>query len=59
MSQVKSPRDIVKVVDVDWGASDRPVLATVDGCLRVMDMNLKTSNSPICQYCTKGEVKID
>ncbi|XP_047483248.1 WD repeat-containing protein 11-like [Penaeus chinensis] len=56
VSQVKSPRDIVKVVDVDWGASDRPVLATVDGCLRVMDMNLKTSNSPICQYCTKDPI---
>ena len=55
MSQVKSPRDIVKVVDVDWGASDRPVLATIDGCLRVMDMSLKLSSSHIYMYCTKGK----
>lgn len=56
VSQVKSPRDIVKVVDVDWGASDRPVLATIDGCLRVMDMALKSSNAPVYQYCTKEPI---
>ncbi|KAK7074520.1 WD repeat-containing protein 11 [Halocaridina rubra] len=56
VSQVKSPRDIVKVVDVDWGASDRPVLATVDGCLRIMDMTLKASSSPIFHYCTKDPI---
>ncbi|XP_053654760.2 WD repeat-containing protein 11 isoform X1 [Cherax quadricarinatus] len=56
VSQVKSPRDIVKVVDVDWGASDRPVLATIDGCLRVMDMALKSSSTPIYQYCTKEPI---
>ncbi|KAG7176660.1 WD repeat-containing protein 11-like [Homarus americanus] len=56
VSQIKSPRDIVKVVDVDWGASDRPVLATIDGCLRVMDMALKSSSTPIYQYCTKEPI---
>ncbi|XP_066990609.1 WD repeat-containing protein 11-like isoform X1 [Macrobrachium rosenbergii] len=56
VSQVKSPRDIVKVVDVDWGASDRPVLATIDGCLRVLDMSLKVSSSPIFLYFTKDPI---
>ncbi|XP_063852322.1 WD repeat-containing protein 11-like isoform X2 [Scylla paramamosain] len=56
VSQVKTPRDMVKVVDADWGASDRPVLATVDGCLRVMDMALRLSNSPLHHYCTKEAI---
>ena len=55
ISQLKSPKDFVKIVDIDWGASDRPVLATVDGCIRVMDMTLKTSESPISHYCCKGK----
>ena len=55
VSQVKTPKDMVKVVDADWGASDRPVLATVDGCIRVMDMGMRTSNSPLHTYSTKGE----
>ncbi|CAL4175372.1 unnamed protein product [Meganyctiphanes norvegica] len=56
VSQLKSPRDIVKICDIDWSASDRPILATMDGSLKVMDMMLKTSNSPITQYCSEDTI---
>lgn len=45
---------MVKVLDVDWAASDKPILATQDGCLRVMDMSLTTSCSPIVDYEFQG-----
>lgn len=38
VTSVKSPKDRAKVVDVDWAASDRPVLACADGCLHIMDL---------------------
>nr|CAD7432286.1 unnamed protein product [Timema monikensis] len=50
ISQLKCPKDMVKVLDIDWAASDKPVLATQDGCLRVMDMMLTASFSPIIDY---------
>lgn len=46
---------MVKVIDIDWAASDKPVLSTQDGCLRVMDMGLTTSSSPILDYEFNGE----
>lgn len=45
---------MVKVLDIDWGASDKPVLATQDGCLRIMDMILATSYSPLMDYELQG-----
>lgn len=50
ISQLKCPKDMVKVLDIDWAASDKPVLATQDGCLRIMDMILATSYSPLMDY---------
>ncbi|XP_063221643.1 WD repeat-containing protein 11-like [Bacillus rossius redtenbacheri] len=50
ISQLKCPKDMVKVLDIDWAASDKPVLATQDGCLRIMDMTLSSSVSPIMDY---------
>jgi hypothetical protein len=46
---------MVKVLDIDWAASDKPVLATQDGCLRIMDMTLTTSYSPLMDYELQGE----
>jgi hypothetical protein len=45
---------MVKVLDIDWAASDKPVLATQDGCLRIMDMILATSYSPVLDYELEG-----
>ncbi|PSN34557.1 WD repeat-containing protein 11 [Blattella germanica] len=50
ISQLKCPKDMVKVLDIDWASSDKPVLATQDGCLRIMDMTLTTSYSPLMDY---------
>lgn len=49
-AQLKCPRDMVKVLDIDWVASDKPVLATADGCLRVMDLDLTTASSTLLDY---------
>ncbi|XP_035227058.1 WD repeat-containing protein 11-like isoform X2 [Stegodyphus dumicola] len=48
--QVRCPREMPKIQDIDWVGSDRPVLATVDGCLRVTDIMIKLSSSPIHDY---------
>lgn len=45
---------MVKVVDIDWAAADAPVLATEDGCLRIMDIKLSTSASPLPDYTYQG-----
>ncbi|GIY84420.1 WD repeat-containing protein 11 [Caerostris darwini] len=50
LHQVRCPREMPKVQDVDWVGSDRPVLATADGCLRVTDITLKLSSSAIRDY---------
>ncbi|KAF8786440.1 WD repeat-containing protein 11 [Argiope bruennichi] len=42
--------EMPKVQDMDWVGSDRPVLATADGCLRVTDIMLKSCSSPIPDY---------
>lgn len=47
LSALKSPKEIAKIVDVDWAGSDRPVLATSDGCVSVYDILLKLSHCKI------------
>ncbi|XP_065339644.1 WD repeat-containing protein 11-like [Cloeon dipterum] len=56
IAQLKSPRDIVKVSDIDWAASDKPVLATQDGCLRVMDISLTHCSSPMAEYSFENPI---
>ena len=53
VSGVKTPRDIPKVTDIDWAASDKPVMACVDGCVRVMDIKFLTGASSLAdrQLC--------
>uniref|UniRef100_A0A8W8IK44 WDR11 TPR domain-containing protein n=1 Tax=Magallana gigas TaxID=29159 RepID=A0A8W8IK44_MAGGI len=47
LSSMKSPRDVAKVVDDDWTGSDRPVLATAEGCVQVFDLTLKSCSCNI------------
>ncbi|XP_077991912.1 WD repeat-containing protein 11-like isoform X2 [Glandiceps talaboti] len=47
VSNLRSPREIAKVTDVEWATSDKPILATNDGCFRVFDINLKVCSSPL------------
>ncbi|KAL6057009.1 WD repeat-containing protein 11, variant 2 [Balamuthia mandrillaris] len=41
-------RDL-RALDVDWVSPTHPVVATSDGCVRILDRSLSTSNSPICK----------
>ena len=36
---VRCPKDMAKVQDVEWAASDRPILASADGTIRIMDIS--------------------
>ncbi|KAF2349114.1 WD40-repeat-containing domain [Trinorchestia longiramus] len=46
----------LRVVDGDWAASDRPLLATIDGCIRVMDTALQHCCTPMLHCCTEEPV---
>jgi len=50
VASVRCPKDLAKVVDVEWAASDRPVLACADGCVRVMDIACSICYSPMDDY---------
>ena len=54
ISSVKTPRDLAKVNDADWVASDKPALACADGCLRVMDLMFQHGSAPVCDYQLQG-----
>jgi len=44
------PCRAAEVLDVEWAASDRPVLACADGCVRVMDIACSVNYSPVDDY---------
>lgn len=54
--QVRSPQDLPNVTDVDWAKSDKLVLATSDGCVRVMDMEMKSCSSPVASHLQTDRV---
>ncbi|XP_071448701.1 WD repeat-containing protein 11-like [Hetaerina americana] len=56
IASLRCPRDMVRVLDVEWGASDKPVLATQDGCLRVVDSTLLATSSPLVDYSFQDPV---
>lgn len=46
INELRSPKDLVsKPTDIEWAASDRPVIATADGCLRIMSLALSLAAS--------------
>lgn len=46
INELRSPKDLVsKPIDIEWAASDRPVIATSDGCLRIMSLALSLAAS--------------
>lgn len=55
---MKSPRDVAKVVDADWTGSDRPVLATAEGCVQVFDLALKSCSCGIEDREFPGTINI-
>ncbi|XP_034244567.1 WD repeat-containing protein 11-like [Thrips palmi] len=48
--ELKCPRDMVSIVDIDWASEDCPLLVSQDGCIRIMDSSLKECSSSINEY---------
>jgi len=42
---VRCPKDLSKVLDVEWAASDRPILACADGTIRITDITCSSGCS--------------
>lgn len=57
ISQLKCPRDIVKILDIDWATSYAPVLITEDGCILITDIHLKLFFSPLLDMQFENSVK--
>ena len=46
INEIRSPKDLVsKPIDIEWAASDRPVVASSDGSIRIMSLALSLSAS--------------
>ncbi len=54
VSSIKSPKEISKVTDADWAASDKPVVACQDGCIRILDLKLRLAASPMEEHQLPG-----
>lgn len=54
ISVLKFPKDVAKITEIDWAASDRPVIACQDGTIKVYDMNLKTCSSSFDEFILSG-----
>lgn len=50
INELRTPKDLAKVMDIDWAASDRAVLATIDGCIRIMGLSMTSSTSAMYDY---------
>ncbi|CAB4069408.1 unnamed protein product [Lepeophtheirus salmonis] len=53
LGELRSQRDTVKIMDIEWAASDRPVISTADGCIKILTENLQSSTSPVDVYRLK------
>ncbi|XP_065217428.1 WD repeat-containing protein 11-like [Planococcus citri] len=57
IAQLKCPKDIVKVIDIDWATSYAPILVTEDGCILITDIHFQNYFSPLMDYCFEVPVK--
>lgn len=55
ISEMKLGRDGSKIVDVDWASCDLPVVVTDDGWIRILDLKLVVSSSPMLDYNVPGK----
>ncbi|GFR86903.1 WD repeat-containing protein 11 [Elysia marginata] len=55
---IKSPKDITKVVDIDWAGSDRPALVTAHSSVHVCDVTLKSATSVVEHWDLPGNYDI-
>ncbi|KAI5748459.1 hypothetical protein M8J77_025794 [Diaphorina citri] len=49
-AQLKCPKDILKILDIDWASSDHPILLLEDGSLLILDRTLTITASPLQRY---------
>lgn len=56
MAQLKCPKDVNKVLDIDWVAPQTPILVTDDGCMLITDINFSEWSSPLYQYSFEEEL---
>ncbi|CAL1537683.1 unnamed protein product [Lymnaea stagnalis] len=47
LHSLKSPKDISKVVDIDWAGSDRPALVTSHSSVHICDISMKSATSSV------------
>ena len=62
LSQLKHPRDIhFRVEDVDWAATDRPVLLTSEGSVLISELSLKVFHSELnrLEFYTDEDAVLD
>ena len=50
----KCPKDIPRVIDAEWGQSDKPVVLMSDGCIRIFDLTMKKASSPMVDWDLEG-----
>lgn len=53
----KCPKDIPRVIDAEWGQSDKPVVLMSDGCIRIFDLTMKKASSPIIDWDLEGRLE--
>ena len=54
LSSLKSPKEVSKILDAEWCGSDRPIIATVDGCVICCDLMLSTMGSALDEREVSG-----
>lgn len=55
LSSLKSPKEVAKITDIDWAGSDRPVIATADGCVIISDILLTLNHCKIDDIDLPGQ----
>lgn len=56
LSVLRFPKEIGRVNDVDWVASDKLALSIADGYITITDASLKTFMSPLIDLPLAGEL---
>lgn len=59
VSSLRSGRNVsFRVLDVDWCTSDKVILASDDGCIRVLEMTMKPACFRMDEQELSGMVKL-
>ncbi|KAG1655446.1 WD repeat-containing protein 11 [Nymphon striatum] len=50
IDKIKTPKELARIHDSDWAGSDKLILVTADGCIRITAVNSHVCSSPIHEY---------